>query len=255
MTSLFKEDQAQDAFYNDLIRTRRSSHLFSCGYQERFDPFLLDRKPFLIDVYEELFRFLLEGKTGKILDVGCGTGLYWPVLSKYGDEVAGIDSSVSMIDEAQRLVRAKNLHNMTPSVQNSTHIGFPDAHFDVVMCVDSLHHIPRLKAAIREFHRVLKPGGRFLAVEPNMFNPLMFLAHLIPPEERYGVVRSFAPILRKLFNPYFNSIQFRYVNYVASADSETELRRVQSIGRLLVKLPLLRRLSLRQTLSMKKSRH
>jgi ubiquinone/menaquinone biosynthesis C-methylase UbiE len=253
VTSLFKEDQAQDAFYNDLIRTRRSSHLFSCGYQERFDPFLLDRKPFLIDVYEGLFGSLFEGKTGKLLDVGCGTGLYWPVLSKYADEVAGIDSSVSMIEEAQRLVRAKNLHNMTPRVQNSTQIGFPDSHFDVVMCVDSLHHIPRLKTAIREFHRVLKPRGRFLAVEPNMFNPLMFLAHLIPPEERYGVVRSFAPILRKLFNPYFNSIQFRYVNYVASADSEMELRRVQSIGRLLVKLPLLRRLSLRQTLSMKKA--
>lgn len=250
--AFFKKNKTQDDFYNELIRNRRGSHLFSCGYCERFDPFLLDQKPFLARVYEGLFSSLFSDKVTNILDVGCGTGLYWPVLARYGDDISGIDSSESMIDEAKRLVAAKSLKHIKPSVQNSGDIQFPDGSFDVVLCVDALHHIPQLRRAVGEFHRVLKPGGRFLAVEPNMFNPLMFLAHLIPPEERYGVVRSFAPILRSVFRPHFENIQIRYVNYVASATSEEQLQRVESIGNVLVEIPLLRSLSLRQTLSMTK---
>jgi ubiquinone/menaquinone biosynthesis C-methylase UbiE len=250
--TFFKKNKAQDEFYNELIRSRRGSHLFSCGYSERFDPFLLDQKPFLKGVYEDLFASLFGQKVGKILDAGCGTGLYWPVLAKYGEEISGIDSSVSMIEEAQRLVGGKRLNHIKPHVQNSGDIQFPDRSFDIVLCVDALHHIPRLRAAVREFHRVLKPGGRFLAVEPNMFNPLMFLAHLIPPEERYGVVRSFAPVLKSVFRPYFKDISVRYVNYVASATSEAQLRRVESVGNILLRLPVLKALSLRQTLRMVK---
>jgi len=248
--AFFKQNKDQDQFYNELIENRRHSHLLSCGYEERFDPFLLDRKPYLARVYEELFAELLPTKVGTILDVGCGTGLYWPILARYGDEIAGIDSSVAMAREANRLIEVKKLCNIRGLVQNSGRMGFADSQFDVVLCVDSLHHIPDLTAAIREFHRVLKPGGRFVAIEPNMFNPLMLLAHLIPAEERYGAVRSYAPLLRHLFHPYFRDIQVEYVNYVASAESAAQLERVQKLGRLLVSLPLLRRLSLRQTLTM-----
>ena len=250
--AFFKENKAQDDFYNELIKSRRDSHLFSCGYSERFDPFLLDQKPFLAQVYEDLFTSLLPDKAQTLLDVGCGTGLYWPILARYGEEISGIDSSKSMIDEANRLVKAKGFDHITASVQNSGDLQFPDGTFDVVICVDALHHIPQLRRAVSEFHRVLKPGGRFLAVEPNMFNPLMFLAHLLPPEERYGVVRSFAPILRSVFRPLFENIRIQYVNYVASATSERQLRRVASIGSFLVRIPILRAFSLRQTLSMTK---
>lgn len=248
--AFFKRNKAQDQFYNNLIESRRGSQLFSCGYSERFDPFLLDRKPYLARVYEDLFAGLFPTKVGTILDVGCGTGLYWPVLAQYGDEISGIDSSVAMAREAKRLVQEKKLCNIKSYAQNSGQIGFADRQFDVVLCVDSLHHIPDLRAAIREFHRVLKPGGRFLAIEPNMFNPLMLLAHVIPAEERYGAVRSYAPLLKKLFGPYFRDIRVQYVNYVASADSEAALSRVQALGRILVKIPVLKRLSLRQTLTM-----
>jgi len=250
--AFFKKSKAQDDFYNELIKSRRGSHLFSCGYSERFDPFLLDQKPFLARVYESLFTSLFPDKVGSILDVGCGTGLYWPALAKYGEEISGIDSSNSMIDEAKRLVAAKGLEHIKPSVQNSGDIQFPNGSFDVVLCVDALHHIPQLRKAVGEFHRVLKPKGRFLAVEPNMFNPLMFLAHLIPPEERYGVIRSFAPILKSVFSPHFEDIRIEYVNYIASATSEEQLERVESVGKVLVRMPVLRALSLRQTLSMTK---
>ena len=248
--AFFKQDKAQDEFYDELIESRRGSQLFSCGYSERFDPFLLDRKPYLARVYQDLFAGLFPTKVGTILDVGCGTGLYWPVLAQYGEEISGIDSSAAMAREAERLVREKKLCHIKSYVQNSGQIRFPDGQFDIVLCVDSLHHIPNLRAAIREFHRVLKPGGRFLAIEPNMFNPLMFLAHVIPAEERYGAVRSYAPVLKHLFGPFFRDIHVQYVNYVASAQSEAQLERVQALGRLLVRLPVLKRLSLRQTLRM-----
>ena len=67
--AFFKRNKAQDQFYNNLIESRRGSQLFSCGYSERFDPFLLDRKPYLARVYEDLFAVLFPTKVGTILDV------------------------------------------------------------------------------------------------------------------------------------------------------------------------------------------
>jgi ubiquinone/menaquinone biosynthesis C-methylase UbiE len=250
MLSFFKKTREQKVHYADLIGSRRTSRFFSYGYHDRFDPFLLDKKPFLRDIYNELFKALFKNKAGKILDVGCGTGLYWPVLKNYGNEIIGIDSSEAMIKEARHLIKRKKLSGVNARVQNCEDIDMADESFDSVLCVDVLHHIPNLKSALKEFHRILKPGGRLIAIEPNMFNPILFLAHLLPPEERFGIIRNYSPILKKLLRPYFKDICIGYVNCVFHAQSANQMERVKAIGTILVKIPFLRILSLRQTLSM-----
>jgi len=251
--SFFQDNAKQDKHYTDLVKKRLPTRcFFSCGYHERFDPFMLYNKQFIVPVYEKIFSKFFPETAGDLLDVGCGTGLYWPVLSKYCKHVTGIDFSEAMISEAERLIKAKGLRNIEAKVQNGEDLDFPSETFNSILCMDVLHHIPDINRAVSNFHRILKPGGRLFAVEPNTFNPLIFLAHLIPSEERIAIKRNYAPILRKLFGPYFNNIQVQYINFVASAESEEQLKRVESIGKLMFEIPFLRPLGLRQMLTMDK---
>jgi ubiquinone/menaquinone biosynthesis C-methylase UbiE len=251
--SFFQSNSHQQEHYASLVKKRLPTRkFFSCGYYERFDPFILDNKPFLIPVYEKIFAHFFPDTAGNLLDVGCGTGLYWPVLLKYCTQIVGIDFSKAMVSEARRLVEAKKLKHVEARVQNSEDLDFPSESFDSILCMDVLHHIPDIERAISNFNRVLKPGGRVFAVEPNTFNPLIFLAHLIPPEERIAIRRNYAFILRKLFKSYFIDTRIQYINFVASANSEKQLKRIENVGKIISKIPFLRFLSLRQLLIMEK---
>jgi ubiquinone/menaquinone biosynthesis C-methylase UbiE len=251
--NFFQDNIKQDKHYTYLIEKRVSTRcLFSCGYYERFDPFMLDKKPFLVPVYEKIFMYFFPEQTGNLLDVGCGTGLYWPILSKYCRYIVGVDFSKAMVDEARRLIETKGLTNIEVKVQNSENLDFSSESFDSILCMDVLHHIPDIKRAINNFYRVLKPKGRLLAVEPNTLNPLIFFAHLIPSEERLAILRNYGPLLKRLFSPYFKNIKIHYVNFVASAASEKQLKRVEAAGRIISAISFLRLFSLRQLIIMEK---
>lgn len=252
--NFFQSNSKQNQHYTRLVEGRLPTRgLFSCGYYERFDPYMLDRKPFMIKVYDQIFSRLFQKPVDNLLDVGCGTGLYWPVLTKYCRHIVGIDYSEAMISEAQRLIETKKLENVEARVQSGEDLDFPPESFDAILCMDVLHHIPDIKRAISNFHRVLTRKGRLMAVEPNTLNPLIFLAHLIPAEERLAIQRNYAPVLMRLLKPYFKNIQVLYVNFVASANSEAQLHRVESVSKIIFSLlPFLKFLSLRQLLIMEK---
>ena len=71
-------------------------------------------------------------------------------------------------------------------------------------------------------------------------------------DEHQWVYVRMNPSLRKLFAPYFNCVRIQYVNFVASANSEEEVNKVESVGRIMSAIPFLRPLSLRQALIFEK---
>lgn len=102
----------------------------------------------------------------RVLDVGCGTG-YWtrllsPVAGPHG-RVIGIDPSPEMVAHARR--RAPD--NCDYLVGEGQKPEFDDGSFDLVVASLAVHHIPEdvREQALREFHRVLKPGGKLLVAE------------------------------------------------------------------------------------------
>lgn len=97
----------------------------------------------------------LEGK--RVLDVGCGRGYAGEVVEELGGQYFGADFVVSRtgIELAQADANA---------------LPFPDAVFDLVMCMDAYEHIPNPEVAAAEFRRVLKPGGCFFLSAPNYGN-------------------------------------------------------------------------------------
>lgn len=104
-----------------------------------------------------------------VLDVGCGTGtLAIAAKRRVGPtgSVYGIDASPEMIARAARKAGRASLEiNFKTAAFEA--LPFPYASFDVVLSTMMLHHLPdeARRQGIREIRRVMKPGGRLLAVD------------------------------------------------------------------------------------------
>lgn len=104
-----------------------------------------------------------------VLDIGCGTGtLAIAVKQQVGQKghVSGIDASPEMIARAGKKARKAGLEVDFRSALVES-LPFPVGQFDVVLSTLMLHHLPgklRSQCAV-EVRRVLKPGGRVLAID------------------------------------------------------------------------------------------
>ncbi len=104
----------------------------------------------------------------RVLDLACGTGLNFPHLRELvGDhgEVTGADLTPAMLDIAHQLINAKGWKNVEVREADAAKLPFPDAVFNKVLISFALNIIPEYIRAIEEVHRVLIPGGRFVALE------------------------------------------------------------------------------------------
>ncbi|MFH0985292.1 MAG: methyltransferase domain-containing protein [Candidatus Omnitrophota bacterium] len=105
-------------------------------------------------------------KASSILDVACGGGYFLREIQRlYGDGVrfSGIDLS----GEALAIAR-KEFPLAAYSLAVAEDIPFEPRSFDAVTCLGSLEHFLNIAQALAEIKRVLKPGGIFLAMVPNI---------------------------------------------------------------------------------------
>ncbi len=111
-----------------------------------------------------LGRFDFEGSE-HFLDVGCGTG--WAARKAASmlprGQALGIDISPAMIQRATRL--AGVLDNCEFRLANAERLPRETDSIDAILCSFSFHHYPRPLAALAEFRRVLKPGGRLVLID------------------------------------------------------------------------------------------
>lgn len=103
-----------------------------------------------------------------MLEIGCGRGGLSARLAAQGaGEVIGADFSAAAVDMANRLFEARGLANVTARVDDIMSIGSPNDAFDVVVSSETIEHVPDPASAVRELHRVLRPGGKLLLTTPN----------------------------------------------------------------------------------------
>ncbi len=140
----------------------------------------------LIDLPLELLFFrkwrkeALSGLSGKVLEVGIGTGRnlkYYPA----GCRVIGIDKSEEMLRRARE--KAEYMKNITLYLMDAEQLEFPDNSFDYVVTTFVLCTVPDPVKALKEMRRVLKPSGELVALEHmHSSNPVIDLfEHLIDP--------------------------------------------------------------------------
>ncbi|MGR9116833.1 MAG: class I SAM-dependent methyltransferase [Gammaproteobacteria bacterium] len=101
-----------------------------------------------------------------ILDVGCGRGKSFQLLEQHfkPENIFAIEIDKSLLSDAIKSSRQCHCKvNITSG--NAELLPYLDQAFDMVFCHQSFHHIVRHEVAMREFYRVLKPGGVLLFAE------------------------------------------------------------------------------------------
>jgi SAM-dependent methyltransferase len=106
----------------------------------------------------------------RILDAGCGVGHWGRVLAPFLSpraELIGVDREAEWVEKAAATARSRGLRRFRYRRGDANALPFEDGFFDLVTCQTLLIHVPEPRATIREFARVLKPGGLIVLSEPN----------------------------------------------------------------------------------------
>jgi SAM-dependent methyltransferase len=101
---------------------------------------------------------VLEAGSGRLLEVGCGTGDFTERLQR---EAAGNIVAVDLSDRMVALTKARGVEAACADIET---LPFGDGRFDCVLANRVLYHVPDLDRGLGEIARVLRPGGRLIAV-------------------------------------------------------------------------------------------
>jgi len=98
-----------------------------------------------------------------VIDIGCGPGAAARQAARRGATVTGVDPAVVM----RRVARVLTLPTTRVRYVDgrAEHVPAPDASATVVWSIATVHHWQDVEAGLREVRRVLRPGGRFVAIE------------------------------------------------------------------------------------------
>jgi 2-polyprenyl-3-methyl-5-hydroxy-6-metoxy-1,4-benzoquinol methylase len=181
------------------------------------------------------------GRGSRVLEIGCGTGIFTARLASSGADVTAVDVSPDLIERA----RARGLPDVHFVLGDFTtaELGGP---FDAVVGSSVLHHLPVADSLLR-IHQLLVPGGRLAFAEPNFLNPQIFLERTLrflpyyssytSPDETAFVRWLLA---RALQRAGFAEVAIVPHDWLHPSTPATLLRSVARAGRVLETLPLVR---------------
>jgi ubiquinone/menaquinone biosynthesis C-methylase UbiE len=150
-------------------------------------------------------RSLLQNVSGEILEIGLGTGLN---LAHYPDSVkriTSVDVNPGMEAIARKRAQAAGI-TIDSNVLSGEQLPMADAQFDSVVSTWTLCSIPDVAQAMREIHRVLKPGGQFFFIEHGLSDipSVQVWQHRLTPIQRVigdgcHLDRDIAQLVRQQF--------------------------------------------------------
>ncbi|MDJ0661310.1 MAG: class I SAM-dependent methyltransferase [Crocosphaera sp.] len=170
-------------------------------------------------------RLLLPETRGRALDVGAGRGIASYALAHEGYQVTALEPDASALVGADA-IRSLAVHSRLPievTQEFSETLPFPDHSFDLVFARAVLHHTRDLSAACGEFFRVLKPGGRLLAVREHVIShaedlgaflqnhPLHHLyggEHAFQLAQYEGAIRAAGFLMEQTLGPLESAVNF-----------------------------------------------
>lgn len=185
------------------------------------------------------------GKGAKVVDLGCGSGIFTYLLSTRGYDVEGLDISPKLLELGRRKWPT------IPFVEGDVeHLPYEDGALDGVLLSGIVHHFPDPRLFAAEVFRVLRPGGRFVAFDPNRRNPFMYLYRdrSSPFYSPVGVTPNERPVIAadtvKIFEEaglrastdYLGGLSYRYV---ASPVARTILPAYNFVDAWLFKAPFM----------------
>ena len=184
---------------------------------DAYDVFTPEASARLLDAFVALSG-LAPG--ARVADLGCGSGAFTHLLARRGYACVGLDISPKLVELGRR--KYPDVEFIEGDVE---HLPFPDASLDGVLLSGIVHHLPDPSSCAAEVFRVLRPGGRFVAFDPNRMNPFMWLYRdrASPFYSSVGVTENERPVLAgavaavfqragfTVSSHYLSGLAYRYV--------------------------------------------
>jgi ubiquinone/menaquinone biosynthesis C-methylase UbiE len=175
----------------------------------------------------------------RVADLGCGSGVFTDLLHQQGYDAVGLDISPKLIS----LGRAKYT-GVEFLEGDAEHLPFESGSLEGVLLSGIVHHLPNPTRCANEVFRVLKPGGAFVAFDPNRMNPFMYLYRdrSSPFYSSVGVTENERPVLAQQIAAIFRQSGFKvgtdYISdlnyrYLASSKLRWLLPAYNAIDRML----------------------
>ena len=193
----------------------------------------------------EMFVTFIGNKSKKILEVGCGTGIFTEAIAKTKNTIYAIDISNELLLLAKKRIKVKNVFF---KIADAHKTNFRNRFFDFIVGSSVLHHL-EVGRSLKEFYRILNFGGKMIFTEPNMLNPQVALERNIPfiGKLASNSVSETAFIRwrlkRQLKEVGFKNIKIRPFDFLHPATPIAMINFVNVIGKKIESFPFIKEIS------------
>jgi 2-polyprenyl-3-methyl-5-hydroxy-6-metoxy-1,4-benzoquinol methylase len=179
----------------------------------------------------------------RVLEVGCGTGLFTEKFARHVGEIVAVDLSSELLC----LARSRSTSGGQVEWVNKSLADYQTSQrFDAIIGSSVLHHLD-LDEAVAAIYRLLKPGGSIGFAEPNFLNPQVFA------ERKVGLVRRFVKYVSpdetafvrwtlrsRLMEAGFAGVRIKPFDWLHPSTPRRCIPTIRRVGDLLEQLPLVR---------------
>lgn len=161
-----------------------------------------------------LFEFAEFPSGGRILEVGCGTGLYSVAALRQGYKLTVLDFSPSSLSVLKHRVEELGLgRNLEEVICASVESMSFENCFDGVFCANFFHHVYDIEGTVRKMRKAVKEGGNVLCLEPNGLFPLWRIAGLVWPAFRWDLEKGLLRCTPENLVRIFESLGLEHVGF------------------------------------------
>ena len=117
---------------------------------------------------DHIIALLAPERRDRILDAGCGTGIFTDSYLQHGASVTGVDLSIEMLRYG---VGKPGMGRLLPAVADIRRLPFADGTFDKTVCITAIEFVADGRRAVQELLRVTRRGGRLVIATLNRLSP------------------------------------------------------------------------------------
>jgi 2-polyprenyl-3-methyl-5-hydroxy-6-metoxy-1,4-benzoquinol methylase len=144
---------------------------FAADFDREMNPYEVEKRLRLVFA-DVLGGVELAGR--RLLDAGCGTGLFSKAAVERGALVTSMDVGPALLAEVAKKCDSERV------VGSVMELPFPENSFEIVICTEVVEHTPHPRRAVAELARVVEPNGILVLTTPNrVWHPMIRLANLL----------------------------------------------------------------------------